>query len=196
MFSINWQHWTRNYYNGHSSCKKIKINPGTNTEVIYSEDIMQDCICGTDRFQQSFFDGGLFGKRHYTFSSALTLSSSSDSLLHGSRHRQHVCLTLTGHPQIQTLCKEPPLRVCECVCLWGCWSRMLIQRKGAVRDAGWRRKKTSPESRRTRVVRVCLLQREGRERNGLRNSEVVQESWAEPQCCVAKTERGTVHLKG
>lgn len=69
---------------------------------------MQDCICGTD-----CFDGGLFGEQHYKFSSALTLCSSSDSLLHGSR--QHVCLTLTGHPQIQTLCKEPPLCVCASV---------------------------------------------------------------------------------
>ncbi len=154
--------------------------------------------CRTSSMAQTvsleLFDGGLFGEQHYKFSSALTLCSSSDSLLHWSR--QHVCLTLTGHPQIQTLCKEPPLRVCvrvcECVCLRGCWSRMLIQQKGAVRDTGGREKK-SPESRRTGVVRFCLLQCEGEERSGLRNSEVVQESWAEPQCCVDETEWVSKH---
>ncbi len=178
------QHWTCNSYNGHSS-KKSREKPRGHLQWGYYAGLH----LWHRLFSPELFDGGLFGEQHYKFSSALTLCSSSDSLLHWSR--QHVCLTLTGHPQIQTLCKEPPLRacvrVCECVCLWGCWSRMLIQWKGAVRDTGGRKK--SPESRRTGVVRVCLLQREGGERNGLRNSEVVQESWAEPQCCVDETER-------
>ncbi len=180
----NRQHWTCNSYNGHSS-KKSREKPRGHLQWGYYAGLH----LWHRLFSPELFDGGLFGEQHYKFSSALTLCSSSDSLLHWSR--QHVCLTLTGHPQIQTLCKEPPLRacmcVCECVCLWGCWSRMLIQWKGAVRDTGGRKK--SPESRRTGVVRVCPLQREGGERSGLRNSEVVQESWAEPQCCVDETER-------
>lgn len=67
-----------------------------------------------------------------------------------------------------------------CARLRGCRSGILIQRKGAARDTGSRKK--SPERWRTGDVRVCLLQRERREREkegkALRNIEVVQESWA------------------
>lgn len=54
-------------------------NPQKNSEVIYSEDIMQDWH---RLFSLELSDGGLFGEQHYKFSSALTLCSSSDSLLH------------------------------------------------------------------------------------------------------------------
>ncbi len=180
----NRQHWTCNSYNGHSS-KKSREKPRGHLQWGYYAGLH----LWHRLFSPELFDGGLFGEQHYKFSSAMTLCSSSDSLLHWSR--QHVCLTLTGHPQIQTLCKEPPLRacvrVCECVCLWGCWSRMLIQWKGAVWDTGGR-KNLRRVGGRELCESVCCSVKEG-ERSGLRNSEVVQESWAEPQCCVDETER-------
>lgn len=135
-------------------------NPQKNSEVIYSEDIMQDWH---RLFSLELSDGGLFGEQHYKFSSALTLCSSSDSLLHWSR--QHVCLTLTGHPQIQTLCKEPSLQACMRVCLS---ARLLKQNANTVERCSERhrqkKKKKPPESRRTGVVWDYLLQREGGER--------------------------------
>ncbi len=119
---------------------------------------------------------------------------SAAPLTHSSTEADSTSAWLSrGTPRFRHYVRSPlcevcvRVRVCECVSLWGCWSRMLIQQKGAVRDTGGREKK-SPESRRTGVVRFCLLQCEGEERSGLRNSDVVQESWAEPQCCVDETE--------
>ncbi len=180
--TVNWQHWTCNSYNGHSS-KYPREKPRGHLQWGYCAGLhLWHRLFHWSFLMEGYLESSIIN------SPLLWLCSSSDSLLHWSR--QHVCLTLTGHPQIQTLCKEPPLRSVRVrVCLSvSCWSRMLIQQRGAVRDTGGREKK-SPESRRTGVVRFCLLQCEGEERSGLRNSDVVQESWAEPQCCVDETER-------
>lgn len=148
---------------------------------------MQDCICGTDCFHRSFL---MEGYLESSIRNSPLLWLSAAPLTHSSTEADSTSAWLSrGTPRFRHYVRSPLCeRACVCACLRGCWSRMLIQRKGAVRDTGGRKKK-SPESRRTGVVRVCLLQREGGERSGLRNSEVVQESWAEPQCCVDETER-------
>lgn len=139
-------------------------NPQKNSEVIYSEDIMQDWH---RLFSLELSDGGLFGEQHYKFSSALTLCSSSDSLLHWSR--QHVCLTLTGHPQIQTLCKEPPLRVCVCARVRVCLSVRLLKQNANTAERcseRYRRKKKKNLRRvggRELCESVCCSVKEGRE---------------------------------
>lgn len=140
----------------------LQKNTEKNPEVIYSEDIIQDCICGTDCFHRSFLMEG------YLESSIINsplLWISTAPLTHSSTEADSTSAWLSrGTPRFRHYVRSPRCkRACACVCLRGCWSRMLIQWKGAVRDTG-RRKKKPPESRRTGVVWDYLLQREGGER--------------------------------
>lgn len=74
------------------------------------------------------------------------------------------------------------VREWACARLRGCRSGILIQRKGAARDTG-SRKKISREVEEGRCASLSVAAREerkGGEREGkaLRNIEIVQESWA------------------
>lgn len=133
-------------------------------------------------FMEGYLESGIIN------SPLLWLSAAP--LTHSSTEADSTSAWLSrGTPRFRHYVRSP-----LCACVRVCLSVRLLKQNAntAKRCSAWcrlkRKKKKSLESRRTRVVRVCLLQREGRERNGLRNSVVVQESWAEPQCCVAETE--------
>lgn len=116
---------------------------------------------------------------------------SAAPLTHSSTEADSTSAWLSrGTPRFRHYVRSP-----LCACVRVCLSVRLLKQNAntAERCSAWcRLKKKKKNLRRVGgrgVVRVCLLQRERRERNGLRNSEVVQESWAEPQCCVAEAER-------
>lgn len=183
--TVNRQLCTCNPYNGLGSsrlCNKKKKIQRKNPEVIYSEKIMQDCICGTDCFHQSFLMEGYL-ESSIIYSPLLWLSAAP--LTHSSTEADSTSAWLSrGTPRFRHYVRSP-----LCARVRVCLSARLPKQNANTAERCSERyrqkgKKRSPESRRTGVARVCLLQREGGERNGLRNSEVVQESWAEPQCCV------------
>lgn len=118
---------------------------------------------------------------------------SAAPLTHSSTEADSTSAWLSrGTPRFRHYVRSP-----LCACVRVCLSVRLLKQNAntAERCSAWcrlkKRKKKNPRrvGGRELCESVCCSVKEGRERNGLRNSEVVQENWAEPQCCVAEAER-------